>query len=113
MADYSIKRGDSNPPIVAVLSDANGVIDLSTATSVTLQFKTTGTGSTTFSRACTVTGAAAGEVTYQWTLADAASGPLAAVNSFNIEWEILWGDSTKTTVPNIGYKSLEVTPDLG
>jgi hypothetical protein len=112
MADVDIKRGDSWPPVDAVLSDQDGPIDLTTATSVKLLFKTT-TGSTAYSRVCTVTDALGGEVRYIWTLADAASGPTSAVNSFNIEWEITWSDGTVTTVPNVGYKTLSVVADLG
>jgi hypothetical protein len=112
MADFEIKRGDSHPALVAVLSDADGPIDLTTAVAVLLLFKTP-TGTTTFSRACAVTGAASGEVTYDWSLADAATGPTSLVNTFNIEWEIEWGDGAKTTVPNKGYKTVEITPDLG
>ena len=112
MADFDIKRGDSWPPIDAQLTDQDGPIDLTTATSVTLLFKTA-SGSTTYSKACTVTDAATGLVRYAWTTADAASGPTSEVNTFNIEWEILWSDSTKTTVPNVGYKTLAIEPDLG
>ena len=107
MADFEIKRGDSHPPIFATLP-----LDLTTASVVKLLFKTS-TGSVTYDRTCTILDAAGGEVSYVWTTADAASGPLSAVNTFNIEWEITWSDSTKTTVPNKGYKTLEVFPDLG
>jgi hypothetical protein len=112
MADVDIKRGDTWPPVDAVLSDQDGVIDLTTATVVKLLFKTA-TGSTTYSRNCTITDAPNGAVRYAWTLADAATGPTSAVNSFNIEWEITWSDGGTTTVPNVGYKTLAVTADLG
>ena len=112
MADVDIKRGDTWPPVDAVLSDQDGPIDLTTATSVKLLFKTT-TGSTTYSRVCTITNAVAGAVRYSWTSADAATGPTSAVNSFNIEWEITWSDGGITTVPNVGYKSLAIVADLG
>lgn len=111
-ADFSIKRGDSWPPIDAALSDQNGPINLTTATSVKLLFKTS-TGSTTFTRTCTVTNPLTGAVRYAWTTGDAATGPTSAPNTFNIEWEITWSDGTITTVPNIGYKSLVVVADLG
>ncbi len=112
MADFTIKRGDSWPPIVATLSDAVGQINLTTAASVNLLFKTT-TGSIAYTKTCTITTPSAGVVTYVWTAADASSGPLSEVNTFNIEWEITWADASKTTVPNEGYKSLSVVPDLG
>lgn len=112
MADFDIKRGDSWPPLDATLSDQDGPINLTTASSVKLLFKTL-TGSTTYTRTCTIISAAAGQVRYAWTLADAATGPTSVVNSFNLEWEITWSDSTITTVPNVGYKQLSVTQDLG
>lgn len=112
MADFTIKRGDSWPPIVATLSDNVGQLNLTTATQVKLLFKTV-TGSTVYSRVCTITTPAAGQVTYTWTGADAATGPLSTVNSYNVEWEITWGDGSITTVPNEGYKTLSVVADLG
>lgn len=112
MADVDIKRGDTWPPVDAVLSDQDGPINLTTATSVKLLFKTT-TGSTTYSRVCTITDAAAGKVRYAWTNLDASTGPTSAVNSFNIEWEITWSDGGVTTVPNVGYKTLSIVADLG
>lgn len=112
MADVDIKRGDTWPPVDAVLSDQSGPIDLTTASSVKLLFKTV-TGSTTYTRTCTITNALAGAVRYSWVAGDAATGPTSVVNSFNIEWEITWSDGGITTVPNVGYKTLSVTADLG
>ena len=114
MADFTIKRGDwgSSESVDVALSDQDGAIDLSTATVVKLLFKTK-TGSTTYSRNCTVTGAVAGAVSYEFTAADASSGPTSVVNTFDIEWEITWSDGSITTVPNEGFKELAVVADLG
>ena len=112
MADFTIKRGDSYPPIVSTLSDNVGQLNLTTATQVKLLFKTT-SGSVAYERVCSITSAPAGQVTYAWTTEDAVSGPTSEVNTFNIEWEITWADGTKTTVPNVGWKTVEISQDLG
>lgn len=112
MADFDIKRGDTWPPLDAILSDQNGPINLTTASAVKLLFKTV-TGSTSYSRICTITSAAGGAVRYAWTSADASTGPTSVVNSFNVEWEITWSDGGITTVPNVGYKTVAVVADLG
>lgn len=108
MADFNIKRGDTWPPIDAVLSDDDGPIDLTSATTVKIIFKTPGAGSTTFNGTCTITDALSGAVRYVWGPTDTAT-----VNTYNVEYEITWTDSTKTTIPTIGYKTVEVLQDLG
>ena len=107
-ADFKIKRGDTAPPIDATLEDEVGPIDLTAATSVKAIFKSQGAGTTTFFATCTVTSAAAGQVRYTWGPTDTAT-----VNVYNLEFEIAWADSTKTTVPTEGYLVVEVVQDLG
>lgn len=112
MADLTIKRGDTWPPVDASLSDQNGPINLTTATEVRMLLKTK-SGSTSYSRVCEITGPLAGWVRYAWTSGDASTGPTSVANTFNAEWEIEWADGTITTVPNEGYKEIVITPDLG
>lgn len=105
----TIKQHDTWPPLVAILSDANGVIDLTTATTVKLLLKSLGAGSTVVSGTCTVDAPPTqGQVTYDWQPADTAS-----VNTFNGEFEITWSNGKITTVPNDSYFTVEIKADLG
>lgn len=108
MSDFTLKQHDTYPPLVAVLSDANGVIDLTSATSVTLNLKA-GSGST-LGGVCTIVAPAAnGQVSYTWQTADTA-----AINTFQAEFQINWaGGVAISTVPNDSYFVVTVIADLG
>jgi hypothetical protein len=107
MADFTLKQHDTWPPMVAVLSDSNAPIDL-TGSTIKMLLKTP-TGGTSFSRTCTIVAPATdGRVRYDWISADTA-----AVNSFNMEFEITFPGGAVATVPNIGYYTIDVLADLG
>lgn len=106
MADFSLKQHDTWPPLNATLSDANGPIDLTGATSVTLIMKPTGGGST-ITGTCTIVSAVAGTIRYTWI-----TGNTAVAGTYNLEFEILWSDGKIGTVPNEGYKTVEILADL-
>jgi hypothetical protein len=107
MADLTIKRGDTWPPLAATLTDEEGPIDLTTATTITLILKSQGQSPVTIEGVCDVVSAAAGTVKYEWEASDTN-----AVNTYDAEFEIEWADLTITTVPNEGYKEIAVVPDL-
>ena len=106
MADFVMKQHDTWPPLVAVLSDVNGPLDLTGAT-VKLILKPT-TGSNIVGSCSIVAPAADGRVRYNWVVGDTA-----AVSAFTGEFEITWGDGTVGTVPNDSYFTLAVVADLG
>lgn len=111
MADRTIKRGDTGPPLNATLSDANGAINLTTATQVKILFASIDADPVdTFSGVCTIVDAALGKVRYTWAI-DGTDTNVAA--TYHVEFEITWGDGTKWTVPNDTYKSVEIKADLG
>lgn len=111
MADVTIKRGDTRPKLVRTLQQTVGVtttaIDLTTATSVKLNLKDTQT-STTGGGLCSITSAAAGQVTYTWLTSDTSTA-----RTWNAEFEITWNDAGIETVPNGSYFTIEVFGDLG
>lgn len=107
MADFTIKRGDTFPFLRAVLSDANGPVDLTGAT-VKVILKTPGlSGTVVVNDVCTITNAANGIVEYEWDPADTAT-----VNTLDAEWQVTWADAEVTTFPNEGFKSVAITQDL-
>lgn len=111
MADRTIKRGDTGPPLNATLTDANGAINLTTATEVKILFSSIDADPVdTFSGVCVIVDAALGKVRYIWRT-DGTDTNVAA--NYHVEFEITWGDGTKWTVPNAAYNSVEVMADLG
>lgn len=106
MANFSLKQDDTWPAINATLSDANGPINLTTATTVKILLKPTG-GGTLIQGTCTIVNAAAGTVRYQWV-----TGDTVAAGTYNGEFEITWADGKIGTVPNEGYFTVEIIADL-
>jgi hypothetical protein len=108
LADWTIKKGDTWPPLPFTLTDGSGPVDLSTATAVKLIAK---------SQQFVITGACVkdadqvankGEGTYTWVAGDTANPGI-----YDVEFEVTWGTGKIETFPNSGYKSLEITTDLG
>jgi hypothetical protein len=111
MAFY-IKNGDTSPAYVVDLQDdvdsTPAAINLTSATSVTFKMRPTGTtGAPTVDAVMDITTAASGRVTYEWQAGD-TDDP----GEYDVEFEILWNDSTIETVPNSGYMTVHVTDDL-
>jgi hypothetical protein len=108
MADFFIKRGDTQSPIRRTMLDANGaVVPLDAALSV--RFIMRGL----FAAALKVDSAAAfveprstGTVEYQWVLAD-----VDTPGEFLAEFEITWPPG-KQTFPNKSYITVEIGADL-
>src|ERR1700733_8450843 len=95
--DLTIKQGDTWPPLAAILSDANGPIDLSTATTIEIWMK--GISGTVVSGLCTPVDAAAGSIIYSWGPTDTA-----VPDTYNVEFEITWSGGGEETVPNDSYR---------
>lgn len=105
MPDRTFKAHDLFPPLEATLSDENGPIDLSTATSVKLLMKS---GSTNVTGRCTVVDAANGRVRYDWIRGDTDT-----IGTYQVEFEITWPTALPETVPNTGYNEIVIEQDLG
>lgn len=106
MADFTIKRNDTAPPIVVVLSDAEGPIDLTNAEAIHIYLRSDTRLVKT--AAMDVVDVTAGKARYVWQ-----SGDLSEANEYKMEFEINWEDGTVQTVPNDSYLELLVVEDLG
>lgn len=108
---FTIKQGDSAPNLRATLVNADTTpIDLTTAIGVSLIVKIKGAADTDppyFDNPCDITDALAGEVEYDWDIADTAS-----IGEYNGEFEIDWGGGDLQTVPNDKYFDIIIVADL-
>lgn len=107
MADFTIKRNDTAPPIVITLKDANGAVDVSTAKAIHL-FMKSDTLLVKTGPMDKVTDGKDGKVEYQW-----AVGDLKVAGSYRGEVEVTRADDTVQTFPNDGYFEILVAEDLG
>lgn len=106
MSDYTIKQGDTWPPLHAVLSDADGPINLATADRVDFKMLSEDGTDGVFG-ACEVTNATGGEVRYLW-----ADEDLESPGSYRVEFQITWVHGGIQTVPNANYGLVVVVEDL-
>lgn len=106
-ASVTVKQYDTYPPLSATLTDSNGPINLSTATSV--EFVMVGNKTATkVTGACAITNATQGQVKYQW-----ATNDLATPDTYQVEFAIHWASGVQK-VPNTyaGNPTVEVDQDL-
>lgn len=115
MADITIKRGDSFPPIEAQLFDLSGPIDLTLVDVIHLRMKSTGPVAAAGGHVVqvvagpvTVVDALTGRIRYVWTPDDTQFSA-----DYDAEWEITWQGGAIETVPNNAYFSVTVMLDLG
>lgn len=109
MPDLIVKRFDTYPPVTAVLSDVNGPIDLTAASSVKFIMKGQ-QQSTVVTGTCAISSPAnAGQVQYFWV-----SGNTSVADTYGVEFEITWQAGGKQTVPNSSVQNptIEVDSDL-
>lgn len=110
---FEIKQHDSAPSYVVDLADNFGTpsqapIDLTSATTVTFLMRKTGTtGTPKVSAVMTVVSAVDGRVQHDWGTTDTDT-----VGTYDVEFEIAWGDGTIETVPNDSYNTVIVVDDL-
>jgi hypothetical protein len=106
MADLLIKRNDTSPVLVTTLTEGTPAtaINLTTATAVKLYLrKQADIGSVYLSKTCSITNAIGGQVTVTFS-----TGDLAIADTYLAEFEITWTGGGIETVPNSGYKSIQV-----
>jgi hypothetical protein len=108
MADITLKRGDTYPPFSCNLTDSSGAsaIDLTTASSVHLEMKSTA-GTLMASLGCTIPSPALGYVKHAWSATETAM-----VDTWTAELEILFANGGIQTVPNSGQFSIAIVPDI-
>lgn len=110
MADYTIKQNDTWSPLVGVLSDAAGPVNLTAATGVTMYLRHVETEELV-SCACTKDpdqSGFPGKFSYTFLAVDTDT-----VGVYSVEVEVNWGSGKIQTFPNTGYKTLEIVDDLG
>lgn len=105
MADLTMKRNDTYPPLTVALSDASGPINLTAASAVHMEMK--GAATLIASLACVIASPAGGVVQHNWS-----GSETNVADTWTLEWEILWAAGGVQTVPNDGQKSLAIVPDL-
>lgn len=106
--DFTIKAGDTAPAIKATLTDATDVVVNLSGATVRFIMKDKATGTTAVDAAATVTSAVNGLVQYQWQ-----TGDTDTPDSYNAEFEVLFGNGTYETFPNSRYIQVKVKDDLG
>lgn len=110
--DRTLKQHDLWPPLETTLTDDGVSIDLTNAVQVKLLMKTT-----TTSPVHLVSGIMTidpdqvvnrGKVSYDWI-----AGDTDTPDTYQVEFEITWPNAEPQTVPNEGYRTIVIEPDLG
>ena len=105
--DFYIKQADTLPKIKATLKDSTGAAINLSGGSVAFRMRRKGTtGAPVVDAAGVITGAATGQVEYQWTAANTAT-----VGTYDAEWVVTLG-ADKETVPNNGHITVQVVDNL-
>lgn len=110
MDPFIIKRHDTLPALEAVLSDADGPVNL---TGCTVQFamrpaRACASSVPPFKRAAAVVSPTLGKVRYSWIAADTAEP-----GNYIGEFEVVFDGGGVWTFPNSGYVPISVAPDVG
>lgn len=109
MADFDIKRNDTQPFPRAVLGyDDGSEANLSAATSVKFIMRACKTGALKVSAPATIVDAAGGVVEYQWE-----TGDTDTAGKYDYEWEVTWATGRIQTFPGEGYGVINIGADLG
>lgn len=113
MSDFSVKRGDTLPALIADLTDSNAVaIDLTTVSTKTLLLRRNGIGEAILRTATVVGLATAGRLQYAWVVGDWTGASAIVAGTYSVEFELVYASGQKLTVPTAGYLTLIVYEDL-
>lgn len=109
MADRTMKKGDTWPPLWVTLrytNDLGSVVpyDLTVASRVSLVMKCT---PTIFAATMVIASALGGRCNYPWV-----AGDTDGVGDWQTEFEILWSSGKEETAPNSGTRTLTIEEDL-
>lgn len=102
---FYIAQYDLLKPLVAVLSDEEGAVDLSAATGVNFEFVGHGVS---FRRAAAITDAVAGQVTFTWASPDTD----VAGKNYKGRFIVTWSGGKKQSFPNSDYIAILISPAL-
>lgn len=106
---YIIKKGDTLPWLRATLRQGNGdPIDLTDAEVIKFIAKSKGTPPKVINKTVLVIDAASGLIEVSWSSSDTDTAA-----TFDCEFEITWDPGFLQTVPNDGYFTIVISPDLG
>jgi len=108
MANYQIQSGNNLPVIQQTLSDANGPIDLSGVSSVSLRFRKKNSA-TWQTKTGEVAGALVGLVKYAWT----NTADVPEVGEYYYHWKIDYVSGDVLSVPNTELAEFEVLGNQG
>lgn len=106
----TLNRGDLFPPLKSTLQKQNETtglweaIDLTTASTVKMFMVC---GPVEIEGTCNVVSAAKGEVEYPWV-----AGDTETAGKYSVQFEITWANTKTQTVPNGGYGTVTIQPDL-
>lgn len=107
MADFTIKQGDTLPPIGATLKDAAGAaLDL-TGASVRFHMRPGGESAASVDQVCEIVDAAAGKVRYAWQVGDTD-----APGSYVAEFEVTFSDGRVLTIPNTTNLKIKIVAQI-
>ncbi len=107
MSDFFIKYIDSLPVVQSNLSDKNGYIDLTTASSVYFIHQLKHRSVTPTTGSATILGASSGYVEYAWPTGYPPSG-----GTYYAEWRATFSNGKQLTVPNDGYVVFHINQRL-
>lgn len=92
---FTITQGARSPSIGATLTDANGAVNLTTASGVTFDMRLVADGTLKVDAGtATIVDAAAGKVAYPW-----ATNDTNTVGVFQGKFTVTWADAKKTMFP--------------
>lgn len=94
MASLTVKQFDTDPALSATLSDVNGPIVLTNASSVKFVMKGK-SSATVVTGTCTIVDAVSGKVSYAWVAPDTNTP-----DTYSVEFVIHWTAGGVQTVPN-------------
>lgn len=112
-ADIYAVTGDYGNVIKLTLKVAGKPIDLATAAHVylyaqhTLKRSAYFTGEAAVVHPTVVNSLPTGRADYTF-----ANGDITVSGEYNVQVQVVWSDGHKTTIPNAGYKRLDVTKSL-
>jgi hypothetical protein len=101
MAFFSIKVGDTSPPLTATCTLPSG-FDLTDATEVRFQMKKA--GGAQVGGVCTVLSAT--RVQYEWAVGDTSSA-----GAYKGKFEAEWADGSVMSIPNTGHVDVKIEED--
>jgi hypothetical protein len=105
---FRIKKRDLLPEIQGTCEDANGPVDLTTASSVRFLMGLSGSATNKVSAAATFVDRPNGIVKYTWAGTDTDTA-----GDYDAEFEVTWPGTKPETFPNRGFIKVSITDDRG